>query len=130
MNVEIYGITDSDSLLKSVRFAKLISGENIVTYATHGQDGIISFLPYEIREDGSDYVLVPFVPFVKEKLFFFAFSNVQFIKNFVHSQIETKYRTLTETSFKEDIEDLMHSCQRIQHAELESDLSQGNITIH
>lgn len=130
MNVEAYGISDSDAVLKNVSLIRLSSGENIISYSQGNENGVVCFVPYEIKMIGEEYMMTPFLPFIKDKLFFFSFEHVQLVKASIHDYINSRYRQLTETVFKSDIEDLMISCNRVSTANAHVDTSEKNITLH
>lgn len=130
MNIEAYGISDADALLNNVVFIKLVSGENLITYAVSNGDGLSSFLPFEIKDHEGDFILVPYLPFIKEKIFFMAFTNLQFIKASVHQYVIDQYKKISLSLFKSDIEDLLSACKRLQEANAQVSISKELVTIH
>lgn len=130
MNVEAYGITNSDALLKNVSLIRLTSGENLISYSQGNESGVVCFIPYEIKQIDSDYVMTPFLPFIKDKLFFFSFDHIQLVKSSIHDYINSRYRQLSETVFKSDIEDLMMACNRVSTADAHVESSKNSATIH
>lgn len=130
MNPDRYGIQSPDELLSNVQIIKLMSGEVLISYTTLRENGVIAFTPFEIVDDDSGIMFKPFMPFFKEKMFFFPYDHTVTVKKEIHSFIVDRFKQMSETLYKTDIEDLIIACSKSQSASDITSVSKENVTIH
>lgn len=128
MNPDRYGISDPSDILKNVVLVKLVSGEVLISYSQARENGLLTFLPYQFNE--SDQSLTPFLPIVKNKIFFFPYDHIILMKEDLHNFVIDRFKKLSETLYKSDIEDLIVSCSQLQMASAASDVAQDRVTLH
>lgn len=131
MNLVAYGIADVNSLFQNILLIRLKTGESIISYTNHNSDGsVVMFLPMElVRQPDDSFLLRAFLPFVKERIFYVGLDDLQLIKGTVLQYITDQYRKITETLYKNDIEEILFSAQSFKTVEDEIELSSG-VAIH
>jgi len=128
MNLAAYGIVDVSILFKNIKFFRLYTGENLVSYSYQHSNGIVLFLPMElVRQADDSFVLRSFLPFVKDRIFYFSIDDLQVAKDNVLQYITDHYVKITETLYKDDIEEVMFSEQSYKFVEAEIEIASGAI---
>lgn len=131
MNLVAYGVASATDMLKNILLIKLTTGETLVSYCQHNPDGgIVTFLPMElVRQEDDSFVLRSFLPFVSEKLFYIHLDSIQIIKGTVLQYVKDQYKKLTETLYKDDIEEFLFSAESFHTVEAEIELQSG-VSVH
>jgi hypothetical protein len=128
MNLVNYGISDATVLFKNIVLARLKTGENLISYSYHHSNGIVLFLPMElVRQEDDSFSMRSFLPFVKERIFYISIDDVQLVKSNLIQYISDSYIKMTETLYKNDIDDVLFSAESFKQVEAEIELSSGAI---